>query len=60
YCGKPFLKQMARDEVSEGCGCPTREKAQAPEEHCPIDPRHERAVQSNGSCTCKWCTQAID
>jgi hypothetical protein len=58
YCGKPFLKQVERDLTLEGCGCPTREKAQSPEEHCPIDPRHQPAQQSDHSCTCKWCTQA--
>ncbi len=58
YCGKPFLKQIERDIAMEGCGCPTREKAQAPEEHCPVDPRHRPALRTGTHCTCKWCTQA--
>jgi|GEM_PF-1360411 len=55
YCGKPFLQQIERDEVLEGCGCPVRAKAADPAEHCPITPRHIAAVQSPEGCTCKWC-----
>ncbi len=55
YCGKPFLQKIDRDEALEGCGCPVRAKAQDPEEHCPITPRHLPAVQSATGCTCKWC-----
>lgn len=58
YCGKPLLKQVTRDPASDGCGCPTREKSQVPDEHCPIDSHYAPARQSDGFCTCKWCTQA--
>src|SRR6266480_7618919 len=34
YCGQPLYKKRHR-EVEEGCGCPTRDKARSPEEHCP-------------------------
>jgi hypothetical protein len=54
YCGKPFLDQVSRDPT-EGCGCPTREKAKDPVEHCPLDVRHRPAVKSAGGCSCKWC-----
>ena len=56
YCGTPFLRMPLRDPVVDGCGCPTREKARDPEEHCPIDVRHEAAATTDGACTCKWCT----
>src|SRR5687768_1978944 len=56
YCGTPFLRMPLRDPAMDGCGCPTREKARDPEEHCPIDARHEEATQVDGDCTCKWCT----
>jgi hypothetical protein len=59
YCGKPFLKQVHRDEATDGCGCPTREKAKSPSEHCPIDPRHQPAQELNGRCNCKWCAQTL-
>lgn len=54
YCGKPFLNQINRDPVIDGCGCPTREKAKDPTEHCPINTRHQAAIESP-ACDCKWC-----
>ncbi|MBC7783751.1 MAG: hypothetical protein H7144_07915 [Burkholderiales bacterium] len=55
YCGKPFLQQIARDPVVDGCGCPTRAKAKDPKEHCPLTSDHLPAVRDNNSCNCKWC-----
>ena len=55
YCGKPFLKQVMRDETLDGCGCPVRAKAKDPDEHCPITPRHLASTQGPAGCTCKWC-----
>jgi hypothetical protein len=57
YCGTPFLRMPVRDPVVDGCGCPTQAKARDPQEHCPIDARHEEAktVDGGGACTCKWC-----
>jgi hypothetical protein len=57
YCGTPFLQKIDRDPVIDGCGCPTRDKAQAPEEHCPL-PASFHAPVVEGRCGCKWC--AID
>ncbi len=57
YCGKPFLDQVER-EPADGCGCPTREKAKSPDEHCPLDGRHRSAVRQEGECNCKWCVVA--
>src|SRR6266704_6735557 len=54
YCGQPLHKKRHR-EVEEGCGCPTREKARSPEEHCPLTATHRRATTLAGSCDCKWC-----
>jgi hypothetical protein len=59
YCGKPYLAQIERDLVSEGCGCPCHEKAKTPGEHCPIDSRHQAADKEEAGCTCKWCV-ALD
>ncbi len=56
YCGTPFLRMPLRDPVVDGCGCPTREKARDPREHCPIDAHHAEARGDDGRCTCKWCT----
>jgi hypothetical protein len=56
YCGTPFLRMPLRDPAVDGCGCPTREKARDPGEHCPLDARHEQAQTADGACTCKWCT----
>jgi hypothetical protein len=58
YCGKPFAQQIDRDPVMDGCGCPCREKAQSPSEHCPIDSHHQ-AAERGEICTCKWCQAAL-
>jgi len=58
YCGNPFLEQIDRDPTTDGCGCPCREKAQAPAEHCPIDSRHQAARRGQTCCSCKWCQSA--
>ena len=58
YCGTPFLGMPVRDPLVDGCGCPTRAKAQDPEEHCPIDSRHRAPTDVTGECTCKWCSVA--
>ncbi len=55
YCGTPFLQLVNRDPTLDGCGCPTRDKAKAPGEHCPISPRYEAAAKADGRCDCKWC-----
>jgi hypothetical protein len=55
YCGTPFLRMPLRDPVVDGCGCPTREKARDPKEHCPIDARYRAATHAGESCSCKWC-----
>jgi hypothetical protein len=57
YCGTPFLQKMDRDPATDGCGCPTREKAKSPQEHCPVDERHQAAI-NDGGCNCKWCAEA--
>jgi hypothetical protein len=56
YCGKPFLRQIEREPAVDGCGCPCREKARTPGEHCPLDRRQLPAARQGGQCTCKWCT----
>jgi hypothetical protein len=58
YCGKPFLRQIDRDPAADGCGCPTREKAKSPDEHCPLDPANRPAQMIDQRCTCKWCQAA--
>ncbi|MGA3068501.1 MAG: hypothetical protein ABSF29_16790 [Tepidisphaeraceae bacterium] len=58
YCGNPFLEQIDRDPAIDGCGCPCREKAQSPAEHCPVDPHHRAAQRGPGPCSCKWCQSA--
>jgi hypothetical protein len=55
YCGQPLHRKPERDEAQEGCGCPTREKAKDPGEHCPITVRHRAARQHALGCDCKWC-----
>jgi hypothetical protein len=55
YCGKPFLRQIERDHAEEGCGCPTREKARSPGEHCPLDWNNRAARFEPEGCNCKWC-----
>ncbi len=57
YCGNPLLQQIDRDPATDGCGCPCRDKAKSPAEHCPID-FHYRAADRRphgGECSCKWC-----
>jgi hypothetical protein len=59
YCGKPFLKQIERDEPTEGCGCPIDAKARDPSEHCPRDRRFNAPARDEaGACSCMWCTVA--
>ena len=58
YCGQPFLQKMDREDSVDGCGCPTREKAKSPAEHCPLDVRNRPAQTVGGTCTCKWCAMA--
>jgi hypothetical protein len=55
YCGKPFLQKIDREPAIDGCGCPCREKAKTPGEHCPLDRFHRAAVAGGDGCTCKWC-----
>jgi hypothetical protein len=55
YCGQPMQRKPLRDPSLDGCGCPTREKAKAPDEHCPLTPRHQPAASEDGVCDCKWC-----
>jgi hypothetical protein len=55
YCGTPFLQKIDREPSQDGCGCPTREKAKSPSEHCPITRRHLPSTQSDVGCNCKWC-----
>src|SRR3954453_17830293 len=43
YCGRPFLQDIDRDPETDGCGCPTHEKAKSPSEHCPIDRQNHLA-----------------
>ena len=59
YCGRPFLQNVNRDPVTDGCGCPTHAKAKDPAEHCPIDSRYRAAVQSKGECNCRWCVSTV-
>jgi hypothetical protein len=55
HCGRPLLQQIRRDPSSDGCGCPTRQKAQSPSEHCPLNAQNQRAQTIDGKCDCKWC-----
>jgi hypothetical protein len=55
FCGNPFLKQLDRDPAVDGCGCPCRDKAKSPGEHCPVDAHYQAAEQLAGECNCKWC-----
>ena len=59
YCGRPFLQKIDRDPAIDGCGCPTRAKAQDPKEHCPITPRHLPSHAGEMSCNCKWCEMSV-
>ena len=58
YCGTPYQRKPLRDEAEEGCGCPTREKAKAVGEHCPLNVAHRAARQGGMNCDCKWCAAA--
>lgn len=60
YCGRPFLEQIARTPAHDGCGCPTRAKAQDPSEHCPLDAFNRPARQKDGACNCKWCRLRVE
>ncbi|HSV13385.1 MAG TPA: hypothetical protein VLI90_03955 [Tepidisphaeraceae bacterium] len=55
YCGTPFLQKIDREPAVDGCGCPTRDKAKSPGEHCPLDARQRPAMAIGSACTCKWC-----
>ena len=56
YCGTPFLQLIDRDPVQDGCGCPTRDKAMSPGEHCPVDRSFRLPVTGKIGCNCKWCS----
>lgn len=57
FCGRPLLRQIQRDEATEGCGCPIMLKAKDPTEHCPRDRVYMPATQTDAdTCTCTWCT----
>jgi hypothetical protein len=58
YCGTPFLRMIDRDPVLDGCGCPTRDKAKSPDEHCPVDNRFQ-SPSRGPKCNCKWCAGAM-
>jgi hypothetical protein len=58
YCGTPFLQMLDRDPAIDGCGCPTRDKAKSPDEHCPVDRAFQLPVMQAGRCNCKWCAAA--
>jgi hypothetical protein len=55
FCGTPFQRKVVRDESEEGCGCPTRDKARSPGEHCPLNVGNRGARDTVGGCDCKWC-----
>jgi len=55
YCGQPLQWKPVRDVAEEGCGCPTRDKAKSPDEHCPLTAAH-RAATTSARCDCKWCS----
>jgi hypothetical protein len=66
YCGQPIYRKPDRDVAEEGCGCPTREKAKDPGEHCPLTVGHLASsppgaggAGSAGGCDCKWCASAV-
>ncbi len=60
YCGSPLLSKIDRDVTSDGCGCPCREKAKSPTEHCPLDRYHRAAVLDGETCNCKWCVETAN
>jgi len=55
YCGNPRFQQIDRDPAIDGCGCPCRDKAKSPHEHCPVDSRYQAAEKHAAGCSCKWC-----
>src|SRR5437868_137557 len=55
FCGQPYLSQVDRDPATEGCGCPTLDKAKDPGEHCPLTFANVAASTGLGRCDCKWC-----
>lgn len=55
YCGRPFLQKIDRVAADDGCGCPVRDKARSPDEHCPLDWRNRPSRRLPEGCTCKWC-----
>jgi hypothetical protein len=55
YCGQPLHRKPNRDQADDGCGCPTREKARDPSEHCPLNGAHRAAQTHPDRCDCKWC-----
>jgi hypothetical protein len=58
YCGQPYYRKLDREEAEDGCGCPTRDKARDPDEHCPLTARHQASsapAERAGPCDCKWC-----
>jgi hypothetical protein len=55
FCGRPLLQRVDREPSIHGCGCPCREKAKSPNEHCPLDWRHHPSQIRMDGCTCKWC-----
>jgi hypothetical protein len=58
YCGRPLTQQVERDLAADGCGCPTKDKAKSPEEHCPLAMNHRPAIKIGDRCNCKWCVAA--
>ena len=60
YCGKPFLNQISRQPEVDGCGCPTRVKAKAPDEHCPLNSQNRAAAPTGKTCDCKWCDLIVE
>jgi hypothetical protein len=55
YCGRPFHRMPVRDDAQDGCGCPTRDKARDPDEHCPLTVRNLPSQAGASPCDCKWC-----
>jgi hypothetical protein len=55
YCGKPYLQKRNRDDAIDGCGCPTREKARDPSEHCPVNLQFAASRLTDDGCDCRWC-----
>lgn len=61
YCGKPLLRQIDRDEATQGCGCPIGLKARDPAEHCPRTARFAASSKASPeACDCLWCVAGRD